>query len=405
MGSAFRTACRARQTGAGIVEVMVGVLIGLIVVLVVYNLLAASESYKRMVSGVADSQITGLFSQFVLNREAGNAGSGIYLHDTADILMECPVPAGPHVDPALPQYQFRPVPMLISDSGDNDVSDSFITLYSGAPRVIWPVNFWTDTPPGAPFKVQSPNGFQVDDRVIAVNRDPTSPPATPYCGLYRVTGTAFVDVAEPSIVTLSYVPIPPSVNNDFKAADQLTRARLINLGPPNLATRTRYDVVNGQLRSTDLLTPGAQPNPIAQNVVLMKVQYGIDTSPTLDQTIDCWSPADAANVCALGAPGNDLSWQNVVTAVDRPTLNRIIAVRVGIVVRSDEPDFKDPTLTAATRPQEVLFNCSANTNAGCPGRIVLSMGAGAPNVIQDGWRYRTYETVIPMRNAIFNASK
>jgi len=72
-------------------------------------------------------------------------------------------------------------------------------------------------------------------------------------------------------------------------------------------------------------------------------------------------------------------------------------------VRSDEPDLKDDTLLAANRPDVILFNCSANTNAGCPGRITLTAGNGN-QIIQDYWRYRVYETVVPLRNSIFIGS-
>ncbi len=82
-------------------------------------------------------------------------------------------------------------------------------------------------------------------------------------------------------------------------------------------------------------------------------------------------------------------------------------------MRSDEPDLKqplDPSLASATRAPVVLFNCSANTNALCPGRVVLPAGPVAalgsddcaPAIICDTWRYRTYETIVPMRNAIWN---
>ena len=96
------------------------------------------------------------------------------------------------------------------------------------------------------------------------------------------------------------------------------------------------------------------------------------------------------------------------------TLNRIVAVRIGLVVRSDEPDLTNPALFTApaltidgkvgTRPDEYLFNCAANTNAACQNRILIPKGAAAPNVLLDGWRYRTYEAVIPLRNSIFNAT-
>ena len=195
--------------------------------------------------------------------------------------------------------------------------------------------------------------------------------------------------------------------------------RLLNLGPQGLATRIKYDVdtPNAVLRTTDLLTTNALVlNPIAQNVVLMKAQYGIDTNA--DGIVDCWTPADASTC-------GDFSPAAVITFT-LPQLNRILAVRIGVVIRSDEPDLRiltDPfnadlqaeasaLLASTPRPAVVLFNCSANSNAVCQNRVVVPAAAGvpigspncAPAVICNYWRYRTYESVIPLRNAIYAAT-
>ena len=45
-----------RQRGFGLVETMIGILIGLLVVLVIYNLFSAAERYKRMTVGTSDAQ-------------------------------------------------------------------------------------------------------------------------------------------------------------------------------------------------------------------------------------------------------------------------------------------------------------------------------------------------------------
>ena len=44
------------------VETMVGILIGLIVIVVTFNILAVAEAHKRTTVGAADAQITGLLS-------------------------------------------------------------------------------------------------------------------------------------------------------------------------------------------------------------------------------------------------------------------------------------------------------------------------------------------------------
>ena len=56
---------------------MVGILIGMIVILVVFNILSVAEGYRRTTVGASDAQITGLLSQFVAGRDAANGGAGI----------------------------------------------------------------------------------------------------------------------------------------------------------------------------------------------------------------------------------------------------------------------------------------------------------------------------------------
>ena len=165
-----------------------------------------------------------------------------------------------------------------------------------------------------------------------------------------------------------------------------------------LINRTQYtvDTVTAgkqrQLYSQNVnIGVGVQPVvPIAQNVMLLKAQYGIDTDGDLD--VDCWTPADNSNACG---DGFDYSVATIGSAgTVAATIRRIKAVRFAIVVRSDEPDLKD---TALIGQSGFLFNCSVNTNAGCPGRIAIDN-----TTMQDGYRYRIYETTIPLRNMLWN---
>ena len=54
---------RGRPRGVGLVETMVGVLIGMIVILFVCNILAAADGYRRTTVGASDAQINGLVAQ------------------------------------------------------------------------------------------------------------------------------------------------------------------------------------------------------------------------------------------------------------------------------------------------------------------------------------------------------
>jgi type IV pilus assembly protein PilW len=425
---------RARQRGASMIETMVGILIGMIVIVVVYNILAVAEGYKRATAGISDAHITGLLSQFVASRDIANGGAGITMSAVStsgpDLIGCINNEAGNPIS-GLPvtalDVAVRPIPVLVTDGGAAGVSDSFISLSTGGAHVIWPVDF--HSPPasvaaGAAIVVQSPNGFTVPVPTaaapywaIVMNNDQVvGSPTVGRCKVVRITN-AVLDPAT-GLVTLTQDPLTATTI----AYDSTQPSRFLNLGPQGLATRIRYDVdpASLALRTTELLAvPPAAPNPIAQNIVLMKVQYGIDTNA--DGTVDCWTAADNKNTCV---DGKDYSTA-AVRAFDLADLNRILAVRIGIVVRSDEPDLRvltDPTnptlkdeakaVLNGTRSQPWLFNCSTNTNAACQSRIKVPMGPGAtagaptcaPAVICDYWRYNTYETIVPLRNTIYLAT-
>lgn len=415
-----------RERGVGLIETMVGILIGLLVVLVVYNLLAVAEGYRRSTSGAADAQITGLLSQFTAGRDAGNGGNGI----TASVaeLVTCD-----QDETGTSTSLLRPIPVIVTDGGGAGVSDSFISWQAGSPHVVWPVDVRpldaapaATVPAGGAITVQSPNGFSTPAGVSLPTA--TAPywivimePGGPRCKLLQVTAATAPDST--GVVALTQGAGATTI----AYSAQEPHAKVLNLGPAGNGTRTLFDVASGQLRTTDCMNrdwacTGGVPNPVAQNVVLMKVQYGIDTSNPPDDIVDCWTAA-IDNACGSGidVTFDHLRDTTLTAALVQQTVSRILAVRVAVVVRSDEPDLKDPTLTAAgttlggntypPRPDTVLFNCAAN-DATCQGRVVVPKGAPAtvgssacaPSIICDYWRYRAYETVIPLRNAIYAAT-
>jgi type IV pilus assembly protein PilW len=111
-------------------------------------------------------------------------------------------------------------------------------------------------------------------------------------------------------------------------------------------------------------------------VVQLKVQYGIDTDG--DGAVDAWFS------------GASSPWQTAeVMAAPAATLSRIKAVRVGIIVRSETYDRN------ITRPFAwSLFDCPSADQSQCAGRLSGALPAG--------WRYRVYETTVPLRNQIWN---
>jgi type IV pilus assembly protein PilW len=356
-----------------LVEVMVAVVIGLVAVLVIYQTFAVSEGYRRNTTGASDAQSTGLFSMLTAGVELANAGNAVSV--AAEELSKCrPFTT----DPAA---TFQPIPVLITAGASDDAPDAFVVTYSTAANVVVPVQLLKQSPAPNKLVVQSPNGFAVGSRLIAIqqstgkcamsivaNRSPKLPPAEP-----------------PKAGGETELTLTTNGGANFTSAADVDPARVLDMGPAGSAHRVLFDIVDGTLRTTDLLTPNAAAVPIAGNVVNMKLQYGVDTTVPPDDIVDEWVPATGIwERDTLLAPAGLTSEQNLAK------LRQIKAIRIGLIVRSAQFD-RD---VAGTTPW-TLFDCPAHDDS-CQGRLTGALPAN--------WRYRTYETVIPLRNQLWNGA-
>jgi type IV pilus assembly protein PilW len=340
--------------GAGLVEVMVGVTVALFATLVIYVVVAAGDHLRHDSQSAADAQQAGLFVLSRLSFDIANAGSGFAA--AAKALATCP--ASTSIGNTL-----RPIAVLITDSGRDDVADSVVLRYGVSTAIAGPATFAAAAPAGASFLIQSPYGFAIDDRIIAIGRNGE-------CAATDVTGST---PAGAGIVEVAHPPLATA----FPASSWL-----VNLGLKNEAQVIRYDVQSGVLRTTDLLN-GDAPNPLASNIVNLKLQYGIDSDG--DGAIDSW-------VAARSGPSGDWSAAALLVA-PADVLVRIKAIRVGLIVRSD---FLDRGITTAFR--WTLFDCEASDKSLCPGRLSGSIAATSAG----GYRYRVHETIVLVRNGIWN---
>jgi type IV pilus assembly protein PilW len=391
------------QRGFGLVEIMIGLLIGLIAVLVIYQVYTVSEGFKRNTTAAGEAQQTGLYSAFVLGMELGNAGAGMAVASLD--LASCPDPGG-----AMPMRfakSWRPLPVVIADSGNASIPDTFVVNYSMTTSLPTTAPFTANALAGTSFQVQSPNGFRANDLVVGVylpgSQPPPSPPApSPSCATSKVTAVALTNDTQGDVI-ITQTPIDPAGGIDMTGA-----STLLSLGPCDRVQKVMYSVKTSAwdnkpacnvgtpcvLYSTPLLdTQGANcgkpanpfvGNPLAANIVNMKLQYGIDTDKDLAQTIDTWVPA-------TGQWAYDTLMQDTTLV---PTISQIKAIRIGIIVQSEQ---FDQTLGDYNW---VMFDCSDVNKANCPGRLTGTIAAQASPA--GNWRFRKYETVIPLRNAIWN---
>jgi len=344
----------AASRGTGLVELMVGVVIALLAIVSAYRVLIASETTRRVAQSDADAQQTAQFALSRLAFDSANAGAGIV--PAAALLDACPVTA----DVAA---MTRPLSILVTDGGAPDAPDSVVVRYAVAGAVALPAYLASPAPSGAPFALRTTSGIAPGDHLIATDRRGA-------CAHTTVTATS------------SPAPGLLDVGHDIVAIDLPAGAAVVNLGPSPRVVATRFDVVGAVLRTTDV-AGGDAPNPLASNIVNLKLQYGLDTDG--DGVLDTWTPAVA------GAVGD---WSAAAVArAGAATLGRIKALRVGIVVRGEYAERN------GAQPYDwVLFDCDAADKRLCPGRLAGTI----PARTAAGHRYRSYETVIPLRNVLWN---
>ena len=365
MTSMTRPPIRRVEQGFSLIEIMVGVVIGLIAMLVIYQVFATAEGIKRNTTSVGDAQQNGLLSSFVLGIELANAGNGVA--NAARDLGACP-------GGATFATTWRPIPVMIMDGGADDQPDTFMVSYSVSNSVIAPAPFTSTAAANVDYPVQSPTGFQAGDMIVAVG----GTPAASGRAASKVTAVSAPDVN--GVVTVSHTD--PGVAATFSGSG----ASLFNMGPLTSSQKVRYDLTGAfVLRSTSLFkadgTPNDDtsppPNPLASNVVNMKLLYGIDTTGSgvltwVNANTSLWTPLELMST----TPSTNLIAQ----------LKTLKAVRIGLIVRGEQWDRDAPDVSWT------LFG--GHLNGGYEGTFP-SVGGN--------FRYRTYETIIPIRNELWNA--
>jgi len=152
-----------------------------------------------------------------------------------------------------------------------------------------------------------------------------------------------------------------------------------DLGPnPQLLV---WSVANGALQYNDTLHTDVPAVVVATGIVNLKAEYGIDTNG--DSAIDLWTPI---------SPTTSAGWLGVR------------AIRVALLARSGQWDKNycspNPIWTSgATGPTPfTMTNLDGSTPAAC-----TTPPDSNPNRWQN-YRYRVYETIIPLRNMIWGTA-
>lgn len=367
------------QQGFSLIELMVSVAIGLIVTLAITGVLVASEQRKRTSTSVNDINQTGAYLSYVLDKAIRSAGSGF--SEKSEAVYGCALQASRNGAPILPatlpapftafNVPVRVAPVVIGKGLSLGRTDDVLMVMAGNGGFAEAA---VKVSPGlaAANSLNLPNTltFQNQDLLLLAGSGGdclvTEVQGTPAAGSQQLAlGGTFFGAGAAAFDAGSLV-IP--IGNEASRPPQF---RLFGVG----ANRTLF--------SHDLLqVSSTTPVPLAEGVVQLHARYGVDTNN--NGLLDIW-------VDAVG----DFSPASLLNGTEpaRDRLRSIVAVRVGLVLRTSLPEVRGglPGGEVVAPETLVLFQ-------DLPEAVRQTFTTGA-----DGtkFRHRTAEITIPVRNALF----
>jgi len=391
------TRCRP-QRGFSIVELMVSVVIAMLALMFATRMVTSGERTKQTALAGSDSMQNGMLAMFSLSNDANQAGFG--LNDP--IIAGCDTTmvdsSGYTLMPAAAGSAVHPLAPVIIESNDT-VSDR-ITFYSGSgvagtpsARLLNPLNGGTSlTIDRKPYGFSAGKGSvtaQPDVIVIA----PESGSAK--CSLVQISATA-TDSSGNAVLKFA-TTADTRFNGNGVSGNTYTGlgARIFDLGPADKLSFHTWSVSSGflQLRATDMPnSTGAKAATVADNIVAIKAQYGFDTRPgaifTPEQgtVVGQWSNTmiDADQAGGIGSPGD---------------YARVVAVRIAVVARSKAPERPSTgTVCDATKVAPTLFGTPQPQTLAAVKVDNLNLAVTGDTVDWKCYRYRVFETIVPIRN-------
>ena len=373
---------RRRSSGLSIVEVLVGVAIGLIGIVAIFQAIAVWSKHTATTSSGADAQVAGTLALFNIERDIKQAGHGFGRATMQD--MGCNVAATDTNGGRVFAFPMSPVTITVGAGG---APDTISVLYGDSSFYAEQGSF-TDSSVSTKKLVRR-GGFKPGDlAVVAVN--PGASAATSNCQLIQITDDTNVDgytVAHTMSAYTSY----------YAASSPASASRFNNTTPPgsvqgtiyNLGPDARLNVWSIQNAHTLVRADtifNTPPMPIGDGVINLKAEYGVDNDGNGTITPDEWQSAVPTD------------WQ------------RVLAIRVAVLVRSRQFERGDPT--AASGVFAVTPTAANPYYFGDPvGHKFLMTNVdgsadsfGDTNVDPNNWRYyryRVYERVIPLRNMLW----
>lgn len=380
-----------RESGFSLIEIMVGLVIGMLAIVIMLQMLSNADASKRNTTGGNDAQVNASISLYNLEREIRMAGYGL----SATNLLGCTLTYTPTGEStAVTLSAIAPVvinPATAEIPAGDANTDTLLVMYgdSSSPGEGSAI---TSTSTATTYTAANLSGFKANDFVIAA---PLTRPAPPNCTL-KLGKVASLSGANLNTTNgVAGLPVGSVVFNLGQAP--VIRAYAIRKG---ILTMCDYTVKNCG-NSTYAATPNpAVWVPVASNIVGLRAQYGQDTgTPAMSGNIGQWDQI------------NPLLETGTNAAAATPPIQcaraRVLALRLALVGRSAVYDKKledsgglgNPSWSGTTA---VTAGAQLNPTALT---IDLSQSLGSNTNEWKGYRYKLLETTIPLRNMIWRGGE
>ncbi len=387
------------SAGFSLIDIMVGMLIGMLGIIIMMQLFSTTEGNKRATTGSADAQSSGAIALYGLQRDLRQSGYGINATDLmgCDLNLTAPAAvAGVRITNLAP-VTINP-PAAIIPAGDAN-TDTLLVIYGNANGSSQGDTITSAPAASTAYSLQAPTSFRQNDRVIA------TPAVRVAC-----TGANALTLATVGAVPVVGTPltVAPAV------ANSMTLGKLFNLGAaPKIWA---YAVRKGNLTVCDYMTTdcgtactrldgpfataaggscSAAWLPVANNIATLKAEYGRDTTGGtigMDGMVDVFDQTTPPTAVA-GDP------QLLATAECQWA--RVSAIRLALVGRNNQFEKTAVSSTAsvnstwagaATTPIDLTLNTNGTASA------IWTYPDTTTDSYWQHYRYKVFQVTVPLKN-------
>jgi len=370
---------RRNQSGMSLVEVLVAVAIGLIGMLVITQAYVTGDRFNRSTLGESGAQTNGLIGLYSIERDLRSSGYGIA--DAAalgcgQLYWYYNGKYSTNIQPTstLPPVTVAPVFIKTDTTAPFTDPDEVTVMFATGGNRMLPGSIKVFSAASNKVTLDAWAGFNLNDMVLLMGSSG--------CTLSRITN---VDK------TFNEFQLNPSASAPQNVAgwglfpvSYGTGDLIMNLGNPVVRT---YSVAGGRLRVADsqLQTGALTPVDLMDGIVDLRAQYGKDNGINNGTVSAASYVANDARVDQFSntAPASSAEWQQV------------LSVRIAVLARIGE--YERPTTAGA--------NCDATTSAPAwSGGTFSALDIATPTSQDRCYRYRVFETTIPLRNMVWRAT-